>query len=243
MTWLRWAGFLAAIAGVRWVIAHRGEEAAAYVVGILFVAVLLGAYLRHALRQHSELTVMQADPKERATMLAAMPPARAAEIRFTLRSFEDIDPSTPPPTVEFSYPIAPRRLTAALFWASALCTAGLLLPIIRGQISEWSSAVMLLVLAAIFFVTALGYRITHRWAGTRLRVGPQSLTELSPDGTHKDLAWPEIVAVRHRRWLGSLDYESSTGETIRVGLTLVDFAHFVQLALIHLHRRSGASAT
>jgi hypothetical protein len=243
MTWLRWAGFLAAIAGVRWVIAHRGEEAAAYIVGGLFVVVLLMAYLRHALRQHSELSVMQADPEERAAMLAAMPPARAAEIRLTLGSFEDIDPSIPPPMLEFTYPIAPRRLTAGLFWASALCTAGLLLPIIRGQISEWSSAVMLLVLAAIFFVTALGYRITHRWAGTRLRVGPQGLTELSPDGTQKVLAWSEIVAVRHRRWLGSLDYESSTGGTIRVGLTLIDLAHFVQLALIHLRRRSVASAT
>jgi hypothetical protein len=243
MIWLRWAGFLAAIAGVRWVIAHRGEETAAYIVGLLFAMVLLVGYLRHAHRQHAELTVMQADPEERATLLAVMPPARAAEMRMTLASFEDIDPSIVPPVTEFTYPVASPRLTVLLFWATALCTVVMLLPILRGGISDWSSAVILLVLAAIFFVAALGYRLAHRWAGTRLRVTPEGLTELPKDGTEKHILWTEIVAVRYRRWNGALEYQAAGGEQIRVGLTLRDFAHFVQLALIHLHRRSVAGAT
>jgi Bacterial PH domain len=243
MTWLRWVGFVVAVTGIRWVIAHRGEETAAYIIAVLFVLTLLVGYLRHAHRQHAELTLMQADPQERAMLLSAMPPARAAEMRFTLRSFQDIDPSIIPAATEFTYPEASAHMTAILFWASAIFTVGMLLPILRGGLSDWSSAGMLLVLAALFFVTALGYRLTHRWAGTRLRVSPDGLTELSGDGTQRHIPWPEIVAVRYRRWLGALEYQAASGEQIRVGLSLRDFAHFAQLALIHLHRTSAASAT
>src|SRR4051794_34525936 len=177
MTWLRWAAFALALIGLRWVIAHRGEDAAAYILAPLFGVVLLAAYFRHARKQHTELTIMQAEPDERAALLAAMSPARAAEVRFTLRSFADIDLSAAPSSAEFGYPVAPRRLTAVLFWAGVICTAGLLLPIIRGQ-ADWSSTLMLLIVAGIFFLMTLSYRITHRWTGTRLVVTEEALTEL-----------------------------------------------------------------
>lgn len=237
MTWRYWLGFLVAFAALKWVMSHYGEEAGAYLVLGLLAAVLVIGYLIHAQKQHQEAMILQADPDERGRLLAHLPPARAAEMRFAMKSFEDVDLATAPPATEFSYPPATRTLTATLFWASAACAAGLLLPIIRGKVADQTTGAVLVAAALLFLVTAVGYRIGHRWAGVKLRVDAEGLTELGERGaTH--LPWTDLATVRYRRWAGAVDYESSTGQRIEVGTSLIDFAHFVQLTLIHRYRTS-----
>jgi hypothetical protein len=181
--------------------------------------------------------ILQADSAERALRLAALPPARAAEIRFATGSFEDIDLGTAPPATEFSYPAASRALTSILFWASAGCVAGSLLPIVRGRVADQTNSAILLAVALLFFLAAFGYRIGHRWAGVKLRVDSEGLTELAKPGT-THVPWADLARVKYRRWAGTIDYESSLGQRIEVGTSLIDFAHFVQLTLIHRYRAS-----
>jgi Bacterial PH domain len=242
MTWRYWLGFFAAFAALKWIMGRYGEDAGAYVVVALLVAVLVIAYLLHAHRQHTELTIAQAVPEERAQLLAGLAPGRAAAIRFAMRSFEDIDLSTVPPNAEFAYPPASRRLSAALFWASALCAAGLLLPILRGRVSDLAAGIGLLVTAVLFIVAALGYQRGNRWAGVKVRVDSEGLTEETPSGATTHLPWVQLANVRFRRWAGSLEYEGITGERIRVATTLIDFAHFAELTLVHRYRTSMRGA-
>jgi hypothetical protein len=132
VTWRHWLGYLAAFAGLKWLMGRYGDDAGAYVVAGLAVVILVTAYLRHASKQHSERMILQAEPDERARLPSALPAAEAAKIRIGMRSFDDIDLGAAPLPVEFSYPAASRRLTALLFWASAVCAAGMLVPIVRG---------------------------------------------------------------------------------------------------------------
>jgi hypothetical protein len=237
MTWRHWLGYLVAFAGLKWIMGHCGDAAGAYVVAGLSVVILVTAYLRHASKQHSELMILQAEPDERARLLSALPAAEAATIRIGLRSFEDIDLAAAPPPVEFSYPAASRGLTALLFWASALCAAGMLVPIVRGTVLDWIAAGILIALALVFFVAALGYQLGGRWAGIKVRVDAEGVTEMGPHGS-KQVRWTELRAVSYRRWPGALCYEGLEGQQIQVGGTLIDFAHFVELTLIHRYRAS-----
>jgi hypothetical protein len=242
MTWRHWLGFFAAFAALKWVMSRYGEDAGAYVVAALLVTVLVIAYLLHAHRQHTELTIEQADPEERARLLAGLAPERAAAIRFAMRSFEDIDLSAVPPTAEFSYPPASRRLSSALFWASALCAAGLLLPVLRGRVSDQAAGIGLLATAVLFIVAALGYQKGNRWAGVKVRVDSEGLTEENVSGATTHLPWVQLANVRSRRWAGTLEFEGVTGQRIHVATTLVDFAHFAELTLVHRYRTSMRGA-
>ena len=67
MTWRHWLGYLGAFAGLKWLMGRYGEEAGAYVVAGLLIALLLISYLLRAHRQHAELLVAQAEPEERGT--------------------------------------------------------------------------------------------------------------------------------------------------------------------------------
>jgi len=242
MTWRHWLGYLGAFAGLKWLMGRYGEEAGAYVVAGLLIALLLISYLLRAHRQHAELLVAQAEPEERAQLLGAMSPAQAAALRFRLRWFDDLDLSVAPPAVEFSYPPASLWLTTLLFWGSAICAAGLLVPILRRQAVEPSTAVGLLVAAALFIFAAFGYKLGHRWAGIRLRVDCDGLTEADPSGRKTSLPWKQLVNVNYRRWAGVLEYEGLAGQRICVGTTLINFAHFVQLTLIHRHQAPAVGA-
>jgi YD repeat-containing protein len=242
MTWRHWLGLLGAFATLKWVMGRYGEDVGAYVVVGLLAAILLIGYLLHAHRQHMELTVAQAEPEERARLLAALPPAQAAALRFSVNSLDDLDTSAAPPAVEFSYPPASRGLTRILFWASVLCTVGLLLPILGGGPLERSTAIGLIASAGVFIVAALGYKLGHRWAGLTVRVDAEGLTETDPTGQETQLPWNQLARVTYRRWSGVVEYEGSGGQQIRVGTTLIDFAYFVQLTLIHRFRASRLGA-
>jgi hypothetical protein len=238
MTWRHWLGFFGAFAALKWIMGHYGEEAGAYVVLGLLAAVMVVAYVLHAHRQHTEVAVAQAEPEERARLLADLPPGRAAALRFSMRSFEDIDPSIEPPVAEFSYLPASRGLTTVLFWTSAVCGAGLLLPLLRSQVADSGTAVALVIAAALFILAARGYQVGHRGAGVRVRVDADGLTESAAAGGTTHLPWTQLAKVTYRRWSGILEYEGTSGQRIRIGTTLIDFAHFVQLTLVHRYRAS-----
>jgi hypothetical protein len=191
----------------------------------------------HTHKQHAELMILQADPEERGRLLARLAPGRAAELRFAMRLFEDIDLATAPAATEFSYLPASRRLTALVFWASAFCGAGLLVPVIRGRVIDQTSAALLIGFAALFLLSAFGYKLGHQRAGVKLRVDSDGLTAVNPDGT-THIPWNKLTGVRYRRWAGVLEYTSTGDERIEVSMTLIDFAHFVQLTLIHQYRTS-----
>ncbi len=232
----------AAALAVKWLISHRGEDTAAYVLLVAFAAVMLVAYLRHTHRQNTDLAVFEADPEERADLLARLPPGQAASLRFRMGSFEDLDLAEAPPPVEFRYPEASRSFNTALFWLAVVFAAGFTWPVARGQIDDAGSAGVMLALAALMFLSALGYRATHRWAGRSLLLDEDGMTERLADGDETRLTWSELVSVQYHRWPGVVDYRDGVGQRIRVWLTLQDFAHFVELTLVHRHRRSSQGA-
>ncbi len=75
-----------------------------------------------------------------------------------------------------------------------------------------------------------------------MRVVSNGLTETDAGGRLTHLPWNQLEKVTHRRWSSVLEYEGITGQRIRIGTTLIDFAHFVQLTLIHRYRASAQGA-
>ncbi|MFL5493650.1 MAG: hypothetical protein ACJ8DC_04610 [Gemmatimonadales bacterium] len=241
MTWRKYIGGILTIFAVKWLISHRGEHFAALVVVGALAAVLVIAYLRHVHRQQTDLTVLQAHEYERPALLSCLPPAQAASLRFTLHSFEDLDLSAPPPPAEFFYPGTSRSLSNFLFWGAAVVAGGFLSPLARGMVSDAGSAVMLLGLALLFLSSAAYYRRTYHWIEAKVRVDRQGITEVLASGQKTCVLWYEVALVRHRRWLGALDFEATDGRRIRVWLTLIDFARFAELVVIQRHRHNAGA--